>query len=220
MTVAAGTASLWGSMRARLTMLAAGVFGLALVAGGTLWVWGVGVRMLDSQKTADLERAALEATFRAGGPMGRMGFPGRRGRRMPPVDPFRDAYVVAISADGSVTSTRDDDDVSEDALNWIRQHIADRDLDAASLALGERIDEWSRELASCMRERRGGGRFRGRRGEMMGEPGNFPDREGQKDAWAAAPPGSPRVPARQSRLIQTLLREQVTTVPPPRGLTS
>jgi len=51
-------------MRARLTLLAAGVVAAALLVGGPLWVWGVRYRMVEDLRQRDRTLAVRAAFLR------------------------------------------------------------------------------------------------------------------------------------------------------------
>ncbi len=143
-------------MRARLTLLAAGVVAVALVVGGPLWIWGVRYRMEEDLRERERSRSVLDAFLRARGgdrdpwrPRRLPPGPGPPGR--PKGDPFPDADVLRLSPSGETEFTGGESGPSEGLLEWLASVRGDPANAGAASDMGELVEELHQAFRDCIR---------------------------------------------------------------------
>jgi signal transduction histidine kinase len=142
-------------MRARLTLLAAGVVAAALLVGGPLWVWGVRYRMLDDLRERDRSLAVMTALvrIRVAGPIGfgsfeihrPLGLPSlTRGSSLviqmdspPRIDPFPSADLLLLTPDGHVEFTGGEEGPPPALVGWLESVRGSPSHRAAASDMGE-----------------------------------------------------------------------------------
>jgi signal transduction histidine kinase len=139
-----------GSIRARLTAVAAATVGIAFAVGGWLWIWSVEHRMESGLRAQNVERATIEISMRAARPDRRADGPARRLHRAP----FSDAHVVSFAPDREPESSRVDEEISEETRSWVSALTESAPYLQASRNLGARIESLRRELRDCKRSER------------------------------------------------------------------
>ena len=139
-----------GSIRARLTFVAAVTIGLAFAAGGSLWIWSVGHRIESDLRTRDVERATRELLMRTAGRDRSSSGPLRHSRR----NLFSDAHVVSFAPDREPESSRADEEIAEEMLSWVSESAESDAYRRASGDLGLQIEASQRDLRHCFRSER------------------------------------------------------------------
>lgn len=139
-----------GSLRARLTLVAAATIGVAFAVGGWLWIWSVEHRMESDLRTRDVERATLELSMRAARSKQFPGEPLRRPHRAA----FSDAHVVSFMPDREPESSRVNEEIPEETRAWVSALAESEAYLQASRDLGARIESSQQELRNCFRSER------------------------------------------------------------------
>jgi len=165
------------TVRARLTLIAAGVVAAALAIGGPLWAWGVEFRMLEDLRERDRLRVVIEGLIHSRDTFGRMG-PGPPGPgsgpgpkikygRRPRGDPFQSSDVLVLEPGREPVFAGRTEESPEDLLAWLKSIREEGTLDSAADEVGSLFAEVVRARRECRPGLRGG-----RRGS--GEAARFP----------------------------------------------
>ena len=140
------------TVRARLTLIAAGVVAAALAIGGPLWAWGVEYRMLEDLRERDRLRVVIEGLIHSRDAFGRMGAePGGRGRygRRPRGDPFQASDVLVLQHGREPEFTGRAEEPPEDMLAWLTSISEEATLDSAANEVGGLFAEVVRMRREC-----------------------------------------------------------------------